>query len=46
MDWTDFVTGGFSAGQGFNPAFFGQQQAQQGGGDWGNPHGSKRPRAE
>jgi hypothetical protein len=35
---------GFNNQQGFNPAFFGQQQ---GGNEWSNnPHGNKRPRPE
>ncbi|KAF5017504.1 hypothetical protein F66182_10566 [Fusarium sp. NRRL 66182] len=30
----------------FNPNFGGFNQNQGGGGDWGNPHGAKRPRPE
>lgn len=36
-------TGGFQNQTHFNPAFF---QGQNTGGDWSNPHGAKRPRAE
>ncbi|KAF1913826.1 hypothetical protein BDU57DRAFT_323841 [Ampelomyces quisqualis] len=41
------MNGAFPNQAGFNPAFFNQQQQQQGGNDWGNnPHGAKRPRPE
>ncbi|PHH87541.1 hypothetical protein CDD83_8731 [Cordyceps sp. RAO-2017] len=44
--------GAMSGFQGMNPGFngggfgFGQNQAGGGNGDWGNPHGAKRPRPE
>ncbi|UNI24233.1 hypothetical protein JDV02_009999 [Purpureocillium takamizusanense] len=41
--------GGMPGFQGMNPNFnggFGFNQSQGGGGDWGNPHGAKRPRPE